>query len=78
MVWPCGTCSGGLELLFGNQKEVEVDVPTSSGDTVRQALPLLSPACHRPGLVLWSMGTGACAAGCLCCKVPSTYTSQLH
>lgn len=28
-------CSGGLELLFGNQKEVGVDIPsTSGGETV--------------------------------------------
>lgn len=24
-------CSGGLEILFGNQKEVQVQVPDSSG-----------------------------------------------
>jgi hypothetical protein len=40
MLLVLSTCSGGLELLFGNQKEVETDVPTSPDGqlTVAQAM----------------------------------------
>ena len=76
----CPTCSGGMELLFGNQKEVEAEIPGPSGK-VRgrqrsrgaRGRPLGSPppaclpastACGPPADRL--PACGACGSGCGC------------
>lgn len=51
----CVYCSGGLDILFGHHKEVQVEVPDSNGQVCTTVINHLAAVCSKFELPQWML-----------------------